>query len=232
MRAYSREMMRSGVSWPIIPGQNGDANNLTNVDVSVMIAFAGGFVQSRPEGLRIEQVPVDIATAATGQALADGLLAMVPMKTVFTLAGVPSRPVGYTSTDVIAVGWEELYSMRQSTFTISTIPAAAWPRGIVASSGSEQCVIGGSGHTVTGGSAAAGTGTGGGLTVTSPGALFVTGATRFFNWGGECVQGSVSGASSPQTLTLSARGQRGTVARVHADGEPIDIWRPFRLGMG
>ena len=213
-------------------GRQDDSTDTWNVTEADAYAIAGGFVQSRPEGLRVEQVPVDIATAATGQALADGLLAMVPMKTVFTLAGVPSRPVGYTSTDVIAVGWEELYSMRQSTFTISTIPAAAWPRGIVASSGSEQCVIGGSGHTVTGGSAAAGTGTGGGLTVTSPGALFVTGATRFFNWGGECVQGSVSGGSSPQTLTLSARGQRGTVARVHADGEPIDIWRPFRLGMG
>ncbi len=213
-------------------GRQDDSADTWNLTESDAYAIAGGFVQSRPEGLRVEQVPVDIATAATGQALADGLLAMVPMKTVFTLAGVPSRPVGYTSTDVIAVGWEELYNMRQSTFTVSTIPLSAWPRGVVASSGSEHCVIGGSEHTVTGGSAAAGTGTGGGLTVTSPAALFVTGATRFFNWGGECVQGTVSGAASPQTLTLTARGQRGTIARVHSDGEPIDIWRPFRLGMG
>lgn len=44
VRAYSREMTLSGVTWPVAPGQAGQ--NVTNVDVSVMIAFAAGFVKA------------------------------------------------------------------------------------------------------------------------------------------------------------------------------------------
>lgn len=46
VRAYSREMTRSGVTWPVAPDDAGEARNLTNVDVSVMIAFAAGFVKA------------------------------------------------------------------------------------------------------------------------------------------------------------------------------------------
>lgn len=46
VRAYSREMTRSGVAWPALPTETGEAQNLTHVDVSVMIAFAGGFVKA------------------------------------------------------------------------------------------------------------------------------------------------------------------------------------------
>lgn len=44
VRAYSREMTVAGVDWPMTPGANG--GNVTNVDVSVMIAFAAGFVKA------------------------------------------------------------------------------------------------------------------------------------------------------------------------------------------
>lgn len=44
VRAYSREMTRSGMSWPVMPGAAGQ--NVTNVDASVMIAFAAGFVKA------------------------------------------------------------------------------------------------------------------------------------------------------------------------------------------
>jgi hypothetical protein len=46
VRAYSTEMERSGVAWPTIPDVSGGAENVTHVDVSVMIAFAAGFVKS------------------------------------------------------------------------------------------------------------------------------------------------------------------------------------------
>lgn len=46
VQSYSREMTRSGVAWPLVPTQSGDAQNLTNVDISVMIAFAAGFVKA------------------------------------------------------------------------------------------------------------------------------------------------------------------------------------------
>ncbi len=46
VQAYSREMQQSGVAWPVIPGNEGEAENVTSVDISVMIAFAAGFVKT------------------------------------------------------------------------------------------------------------------------------------------------------------------------------------------
>lgn len=46
VRAYSAEMRRSGVAWPTIPGVSGESEPITHVDVSVMIAFAAGFVKA------------------------------------------------------------------------------------------------------------------------------------------------------------------------------------------
>jgi hypothetical protein len=46
VRAYGREMQEAGVAWPAIPGVHGEAQNVTAVDVSVMVAFAAGFVKT------------------------------------------------------------------------------------------------------------------------------------------------------------------------------------------
>jgi hypothetical protein len=46
VRAYSREMERSGVAWPMMPGAGGETQPVTHVDVSVVIAFAAGFVEA------------------------------------------------------------------------------------------------------------------------------------------------------------------------------------------
>lgn len=46
VRAYSREMSRSGVAWPMMPGVRGETQQVTQVDVSVMVAFAAGIVQA------------------------------------------------------------------------------------------------------------------------------------------------------------------------------------------
>jgi hypothetical protein len=44
VRAYSAEMASAGVSWPALP--SGDANDLRNVDVSVLVAFTTGFIEA------------------------------------------------------------------------------------------------------------------------------------------------------------------------------------------
>lgn len=44
VRAYSREMSVAGVAWPVV--SNAAGQNVTNVDASVMIAFAAGFVKA------------------------------------------------------------------------------------------------------------------------------------------------------------------------------------------
>lgn len=46
VRAYAREMDRSGVAWPAVPGVSGEAENVTHVDLSVMVAYAAGFVKT------------------------------------------------------------------------------------------------------------------------------------------------------------------------------------------
>lgn len=46
VRAYSREMSRSGVAWPALGSGSERAQHLTGVDVSVTIAFAAGFVKA------------------------------------------------------------------------------------------------------------------------------------------------------------------------------------------
>jgi hypothetical protein len=46
VRSYAREMNQSGVVWPVVPGAAGEAENLTHVDVSVLIAYAAGFVRT------------------------------------------------------------------------------------------------------------------------------------------------------------------------------------------
>lgn len=45
VQAYSREMAQAGVAWPTIPQASEEAENVTSVDISVMIAFAAGFVK-------------------------------------------------------------------------------------------------------------------------------------------------------------------------------------------
>ena len=39
-------MQQAGVAWPVIPGNAAETDNVTSVDISVMIAFAAGFVES------------------------------------------------------------------------------------------------------------------------------------------------------------------------------------------
>lgn len=46
VRAYGREMQQAGVAWPAIPGAAGEAQNVPAVDVSVIVAFAAGFVSA------------------------------------------------------------------------------------------------------------------------------------------------------------------------------------------
>lgn len=46
VQAYSREMAEAGVAWPVIPQASEETENVTSVDISVMIAFAAGFVET------------------------------------------------------------------------------------------------------------------------------------------------------------------------------------------
>ncbi|MEQ1809345.1 MAG: hypothetical protein ABL889_05440 [Terricaulis sp.] len=46
VRSYAREMAQAGVTWPLIPQASEETETITSVDISVMIAFAAGFVKT------------------------------------------------------------------------------------------------------------------------------------------------------------------------------------------
>jgi hypothetical protein len=46
VRAYGAEMQQAGVAWPSVPGFGADADDLTSLDTSVLVAFAAGFVEA------------------------------------------------------------------------------------------------------------------------------------------------------------------------------------------
>ena len=52
------------------------------------------------------------------------------------------------------------------------------------------------------------------------------------NWNGEqiTITSAPASSTSPQTLTITARAAGGTVARVHAAGEPVDVAYPATAG--
>lgn len=200
---------------------------LTDTDA---YALGGGWCY-RPQGARLDQVGVDLATSSSGQPLADAVLAMIPGKTVCTLAGLPSALTGRTSQDLIVTGWDETWSAVGTTFALDTLPVDAWGRGVAASTGTDWCIVGGdTDHVATNGSTL-GTGTGT-LTVSSAAGInLASGATAYMDWAGEVVLGTAAYVSpGVSTLAVTARGQRGTVARAHADGERIDVYRPARAG--
>lgn len=46
VRAYGAEMGVNGVAWPTMPALGGDPDHVSSVEISVLIAFAAGFVEA------------------------------------------------------------------------------------------------------------------------------------------------------------------------------------------
>jgi hypothetical protein len=86
--------------------------------------------------------------------------------------------------------------------------------------------------TVTSGTAVSGTGTGTIVVTTGAGGVPLSNAAGDYpltlDWSGELVTVTAAPASStsPQTLTVTARGVAPSIARVHSAGDPIDVAYP------
>lgn len=190
--------------------------------------------QSKNSKLRIVSVTFDLATAAND--LYSAFFALTPGERV-RVANLASTFLGVTYLDGYVIGWTErprqddgyevaLYlaaadAPPEARYDDSTYGRYGWADGAA---------------TVTSGTAVGATGTGT-LVITTPSGPCLTVAAGSYplqlDWNGECVTITSAPASStsPQTVTITARGQNGTVARVHAAGEPVDIWQSARFAL-
>ena len=203
----------------------------------VASSFAAG-----GERLRVEKLRVDIAGSNT--ALWPTLKDLEVGARIRVTLGSPGTPFvtqwGRTYVDVYAVGWTEHYSFDAAWWEIDTEPADDPVQGAYAVSGSplrrRKYGAAAGAMTVTGGTCVGGTGTGTIVVTTATGPTFTTTAAAYpmdLNWHGEevTVSGPPASAVSPQTLTVSARGVGGTVARAHAAGEPVNVAMPAAYGL-
>ena len=201
---------------------------------SVLVAGAlAGARLNRSIGARIPQLGVDLTTAANGTTLFPAIMAVRPGYRM-TVAGLPSAKLGVSQVDVYAMGWSETWGHESAKFLFDVQPADR-PAELVLDDGTYGRLSAGtdaSGNplmTVTSGTAVGATGNGTLVVTTASGPTLTTDAAAYplqLDWNGECVTitSAPAGSASPQTVTTTARGVNGTVARAHSAGEGIDVW--------
>ena len=185
--------------------------------------------------LRVESLTVNLATA-TADLWADAY-GLYPGARV-RVAGLPSAVLGWTYQDYYVVGWAKRTVAAADgaadgqwlTFDLEPAVNQAEAGGSLATAGA-----GGSGMTATAGTIA-GTGTGTLVVTTVSGPTLSTDAANYpqdFSWYGErvTVTSAPGGSTSPQTVTVTARGVAPSVARTHGSGEPFDVFDPALAGI-
>ncbi len=180
------------------------------------------------KGLAPQSLAVDLTHAQT-DLWADVLALRVGDR--IRVTSLPSTYYGRTYADLYVLGWTEEHDQAGSRFTFEVEPADdPAPDGIV----STARVDSGLGAiTVTSGTAVGTTSTGTIVATTASGAALSNSAADYpmdFDWAGErvTVTSAPASSTSPQTLTITARGVAPTVARSHATGDAL---RPWDIGM-
>lgn len=202
-----------------------DAGTISTGAGSLAVAEQAAWRTFASRKARLSSFGVDTALTSTDKTAA--LMAMLPYDRL-RITGLPTATMGVTQMDVYASGWSETLLLDGAgvVFTFDTDPADDPPEAVFDDSEYGRFASGDA--TVTGGTCVGNTGTGT-LTITSTD-LFVTGQSLDLDWNGERVTVSgISGASSPQTATVTARGVVPTVARVHASGEIVDTYHAMNF---
>lgn len=198
---------------------------------SIDVAKNAGAWLIAAAGARISSVGVDATLTATDKTAA--IMALNPGDRV-RVSGLPTSYGGVSYMDFYATGWVETYVADGNLcqFIFDTDPADSPPEMRFDDAEYGRMALD-AGATVTGGTCVGNTGTGTVIiTTTSP--LTTTGGeySMDLDWNGERVTVSVPGGStSPQTVTVTARGVAPSVARVHATGESVDIWHAWTFGL-
>lgn len=193
---------------------------------TIDVARAAAAWAMATRGGRLASFGLDLTLTATDR-VAD-VMALLPGDRV-RITGLPSGTLGYTYRDVYASGWVETYDADADTveFVWDSDPADDPPEARWDDAEYGRFAIGDGAATITGGTCVGTTGTGTVIvTSTSP---LTTAAGSYpldLDWLGERITVTApGGATSPQTFTVTARGVAPTVARVHAAGEAVELWR-------
>jgi hypothetical protein len=188
--------------------------------------FAGSYLLLATNGLRITQVAVDLTTSVTN--LWATFLGLYPTQRI-TISGFDATLIGETTKVVFVQGWQVAIDHESLVYTLDCSPASEF---VSASfdAGDEY------GRWAWGTGVATGTG-GTAMGVTSVGTLEITftgsyGLTLdagqyplYLDWDGEAVRidAPPGGSTSPQTVTIAARGQLNTAAQVHVLDEAVTV---------
>jgi hypothetical protein len=189
--------------------------------------FAGSYLLMATNGLRITQVAVDLTTSVTN--LWATFLGLYPTQKV-TISGFDAALIGEATKVVFVQGWQVALDHESLVYTLDCSPAsqfvsAAWDAGDEYG----RWAWGDGVATGTGGTAMGITGTGT-LQITFTGSYGLTldagQYPLYLDWDGEAVRidAPPGGSTSPQTVTIAARGQLNTAAQVHVSGEAIEIF--------
>ena len=195
----------------------GDANALYSAASNLL---AQGGASNR---LRLSSITVDLATAQND--LYASFFALTPGARL-RYSNLPSTYFGRTYIDGYAEGWVERPSVHGYEVTFDVSPADAPSEGRFDTA---RWAFGDGICTGTSGTAVGTTSTGTLVLTWTGGAALSTTAGDYpldLNWNGErvTVTSPPAGSSSPQTLTITARGVAPTVARSHSAGEAVDLW--------
>jgi len=195
--------------------------------VAATQAVAGMRLQ-RSARTRISQIGLDLATTGGGHDLWSSGLGVIPGSRL-VVSGLRAATLGVTAVAGYVAGWAEQWSSTSARLVFDLEPADYPPEGRYSDSTYGRFCWGTGVATVTGGTAVGTTSTGTLVITTSSGPTLTTTASQYpldLDWDGERVTiGSAPASStSPQTVTLTARGAGVTVARAHAAPSSIEIF--------
>jgi len=209
-----------------------DASIETCAADDVAAREVASWVANTGRRLRLTEITVDLA-GASNDLWAAVMALEVGDRVRVNLGAATSGLVaqyGWTYVDHWVTGWTERYARDVAEFDLLLMPADDPVEGIFDDATRGRFGASRGSMTVTGGTAVGTTGTGTIVVTTTPGAPTWSTAPGSYpldvDWSGErvTVTSPPASATSPQTLTITARGVAPSVARVHSTGEPVDVW--------
>lgn len=180
--------------------------------------------------LRITKISIDLATSQTNLWSMLGAVATLPNlfpTARLRITNLPTSIFGLSYRDVFVQGWTETHSAFGDVLTFDCTPADDPTEAIWDDAEYGRWAMNGA-STVTSGTAVSTTAVGTAV-VTTTGTPLSTAAGDYpldLDWNGErvTITAAPAGSTSPQTVTITARGVAPGVARVHAAGESVQVW--------
>lgn len=208
----------------------GETTATVRDDAELLSLATDRISQGRDVALRLRSVRVNATTASSG--VTNDLGFMVPGERARVT--LPSSHFGVTYKDGYVEGWTISFARDVGlVYEIDLSDADFLTEGVWDTG---RWAFGDGVATVTSGTAVGTTSTGTMVVTWTGSSTLSTTAGNYpqdFNWNGErvTVTSAPAGSTSPQTLTITARGVAPTVARSHSAGEAIDVWDAGRWAL-